>query len=113
MVVLAGWIVPRGLEEARRLVTEPASKLPGSRTELKGSSLLKSRRGETVAGEIIAGLLKLGCAPTYIIVEKKFAVCGKIVEAFLDPADNPRVSNAFVLEADKKTGLRRINPTIA
>ena len=101
---LAGWVVPEELREAaQRVIVESCSSI--ATPELKGSQLLRHTRGRTLVTELLEELLQLGCMPVFSVMEKRYAVVGKIIETFLDPPYNPRASNRFTWDTDLKQGI--------
>ena len=100
---LAGWIVPSELAgQARQLVVARRDEM--SMKELKGTQLLRSARGRDNLWRLLDGLLSLGVSPVYSVVEKKYAVAGKIVETFVDPPYNDRITDGFTYQIKAKQG---------
>lgn len=82
--VIGGWIVPRSVRaqaEARADVAPPRN-LGLKRGELKGSALMRTPDGQTVAVDLLNDLQDLGCLPVLSVAEKRFAIACKAVESF-------------------------------
>ena len=62
--------------------------------ELKGSDLVKKPKGQKLMREVCEVVGKNGGVPFIYAVEKRYAVCSKIVETFFDPAYNPKIPNS-------------------
>jgi hypothetical protein len=85
-----GWIVSHeDRSMAMDLVanSEAASPLYQG-TELKGGNLIKHPKGQTLLRHICASLAQFAIPAVYL-VEKRFSICGKVVDTFFDPAFNP------------------------
>jgi hypothetical protein len=85
--VHAGWLVPastaRDFREACDRLREAAAQ-----REAKGGTLGKHPRRRAAAVEFIGRALRAGASPVFIIVEKRFCIVAKMVEAFADPFYN-------------------------
>lgn len=100
--VVAGWMVPRKVEQqAVQLVEDADSALPGQRSELKGSQLLSKSRHDPITVALLESLLSLGCLPTFLITEKRYAAAAKMSEAFLDPAYNSLLDMELTADTDR------------
>ena len=89
-----GWFIAHeDRPRATAAVEEIEKRCSPSARELKGSELVKRPAGRAMMRDVCRAMGKAGGIPYIYIVEKKYAVCSKIVEEFLDPAYNPKVSN--------------------
>ena len=70
--------------------------------ELKGADLVKRPRGQAMLREVTEALGKGGGIPYAYVVEKRYAVCSKIVETFFDPAYNPKIPNSDTWNPEKR-----------
>lgn len=73
--------------------------------ELHAKKILRSPRGATRSLKLVEALAEAGCMPVANLVEKRYAVAGKIVETFLDPYYNPRVPKELGIEAGAKLAV--------
>lgn len=95
--VLAAWSIPYDrIADASAAVELTRQKNTPQAKELKSSSLLSSERGKAAAVRLIDELGELGGVPFFVLAEKRYCIAGKIIETFLDPLTNPRVSNYFI-----------------
>jgi len=88
-----GWSIDRErLEDVGKIIEEIESHYFPKTAELKGKYLVKHAKGRKLILQIIKSIGLSSAVPLLYIIEKKFFVCGKIVETFLDPAYNSSVS---------------------
>src|SRR5207249_11502238 len=52
--------------------------------------------------EVTEAVGKRGGIPYAYLIEKRYAVCSKIVETFFDPLYNPKISNAETWNPEKR-----------
>ncbi|WP_225414642.1 DUF3800 domain-containing protein [Stigmatella hybrida] len=87
--VYAGLLIEREkLPELRVAIDEVDSHYPGA-TEKKGKALTKDDRGRKILAGFLRAVLDMGGKPVYSVIEKKFALSGRMVERFFNPAVNP------------------------
>lgn len=100
--VLAAWAVPYAvIAEAAAQVELHRQRYSPQAPELKSASLLRSEPNKLGLVSLLDTLIRLRCIPFFVVAEKRFCIAGKIVETFLDPRDNPKVSEGFI--PDKTT----------
>ncbi|MEW6198857.1 MAG: DUF3800 domain-containing protein [Planctomycetota bacterium] len=101
--VLAAWAVPyRAIPEAAAQVELHRQRYSAQVPELKSASLLRSERNKLGLVSLLDTLIRLRCIPFFVVAEKRFCIAGKIVETFLDPRDNPKVSEGFIPDTKTK-----------
>lgn len=101
--VLAAWAIPHErIPDAAVEVEQHRQQFTPQASELKSSNLLRTERGKTGVISLVKALGRLGCLPFYVLAEKRYCIAGKIIETFLDPSDNPRVTNAFIPDTTTK-----------
>jgi hypothetical protein len=85
-----GWFVAhRHLNAVANAVVAAEQTLGAGATERKGAELVRGPRGQTLVRQVCEAVGKAGAVPFIIVVEKRYAVCTKIVETFLDPDLQP------------------------
>ena len=90
-LVLAGWIIEDSKIEKLSKSIETLERDYSSTTyELKGKNLIKYARGQRFILKIIKSISSFGGLPFIFLVEKRYMVCAKIVETYLDPKFNDR-----------------------
>ncbi|MCU5408656.1 DUF3800 domain-containing protein [Bacillus cereus] len=94
--ILAGWFVERNLKyrAENRVIAFKKEHFP-DKEELKGAEILKSNHGQILGNKLLSELGKGNCIPFFVIAEKRYCLSAKMVEAFLDPVHNEKVSTAF------------------
>ena len=93
--VVAGWAVRDNLvSAATKAMEKVADSYPVKSKKVKGSNLVKHAQGQEFISKAISEIGQAGGIPTVHIVEKKYWVCGKVVETFLAPAYNSLVSHS-------------------
>ena len=101
--VLAGWVVP---EIATVDVTVEMETLRKAHCPRAAELKFKTFRGKPWAvSECLCRLGKLGLVPVYLIAEKRFCVAAKIIETFLDPYYNSKLSMGFTSDIITKQEL--------
>lgn len=89
--VLAGWMVERNIDyRAKNRVIDFKKLYYPDKTELKGSEILRSNRGQQNTN-ILFSEIGTYCSPFFIIAEKRYCLAAKMVEAYLDPIHNDNV----------------------
>ena len=103
---LAGWAVAEDhLDAAEEQVRKYRLSLGTQGRELHGTRVLRSGSGQSKTATLFRNLKTVGCAPVFVIAEKRYCVGGKIVETFMDPFYNPSLTNAFSWDVDLKRCL--------
>jgi hypothetical protein len=98
--IVAGWLVPLPfLHKAQRAVASFRQEYYPQAAELHAKRILKSATGAARLLELVDALAEAGCMPIASLVEKRYAVAGKIVETFLDPYYNPLAPKKLGMEA--------------
>lgn len=91
--VMAAWIVPETISKTD-FVQQTLSK-HDLLADLRGR-----RRGNAATLPRISRAFrefgKNGCVPGFIMAEKRFAVCGKIINVLLEPEHNPEMASDFL-----------------
>ena len=89
-----GWLVAHeDRSSAMRLVEQLESQSRCQGTELKGSNLVKHTLGQALLRKASDEMGQFA-VPFIYIVEKRFSLCGKLVDTFFDPAFNPATPRA-------------------
>lgn len=84
-----GWIVAHeDCSSAMRLIEQLEAQSGCQGTELKGSKLVRHPRGQALLRKASDEMGQFA-VPSIYIVEKRFSLCGKLVDTFFDPAFNP------------------------
>jgi len=98
-----GWAVEKNnIQEISNVITEIENSYPFKIEELKGKKLVKHRRGQELILKMIHEIGQNGGIPILHICEKKYMVCGKIVETFFDPLYNSKISYADQWNLEKR-----------
>lgn len=94
--ILAGWFVERNLKyrAENRILSFKKDYFP-DKQELKGAEILKSNAGQTLGNKLLSELGDAHCIPFFVIAEKRYCLSALMVEKFLDPAHNEKVSSSF------------------
>lgn len=88
-----GWAVEKSnIQKISDLIIDIEKSYPFKIDELKGKKLAKHRRGQELILKMLHEIGQNGGIPILHICEKKYMVCGKIVESFFDPLYNPKIS---------------------
>ena len=101
-----GWAVEKeNVPKIAKVVEEIEQSYPFKIDELKGKNLVKHTRGQEFILKIIHEIGQNGGIPILHICEKKYMVCGKIVETFFDPLYNPKIpyEDQWTLEKRQQT----------
>lgn len=103
MYAEGGWFIANSnKQKAADAVLRIEQKFNFGATELKGADLVKRTRGQAMLREVTEAVGKHGGIPYAYVVEKRYAVCSKIVETFFDPEYNPTVPNADTWNPQKR-----------
>ncbi len=98
-----GWFIAHEHRRATMdAIVQIEKRYKSGATELKGASLAKSPRGQAMMREVCETLGKLRAVAYIYVVEKRYAVCSKIVETFFDPLYNPRIPNSDTWDPPKR-----------
>lgn len=101
--VEGGWAVEKSkIQKLSNLIIEIENSYTSNIKELKGKNLVKHRRGQEFILKMIHEIGQHGGIPILHICEKKYMVCGKIVETFLDPLYNSKVTYADQWNLEKR-----------
>ncbi len=102
--IVGGWIIPNSKIADSSLVREVATDLRVD-GELKGTNLTGNRRNQTKFNEMFDTMVTMGCKPTMVLAEKKYCIAAKVIETFLDPAYNNKVTNRYTYDNIMKKEL--------
>ena len=72
--------------------------------ELKTKSLYNTKNGPIIE-EIFNALLKANCLFFFSLIEKRFMICGRIIEDLFDPVYNNKTDNSWTHPSKLKTDL--------
>src|SRR5258706_11705664 len=98
-----GWFIAHEHKSrAMDAILEVERKFKFGAKELKGSDLVKKPKGQKLMREICEVVGKNGGVPFIYAVEKRYAVCSKIVETFFDPVYNPKIPNSDTWNPEKR-----------
>ena len=102
--VIAGWAAPdnTAIAEASVVIESLRQKHCKDAAELKFKTF---RKKPWTVSETMTRLGKIGLIPIYVIAEKRYCVAGKIIETFLDPYYNDRLSMPFTYDLPTKQEL--------
>lgn len=104
--VVAGWLVPLPfVDKAKKAVASFHKAHYPQAAELHAKKVLRSANGAARSLKLVDTLAEAGCMPIASLVEKRYAVAGKIVETFLDPLYNPLVPKELGIEAGPETDI--------
>ncbi len=88
-----GWFIAhKHVDAVANAVVAAERTLGASATERKGAELVRRPGGQAFLRQVCEAAGMAGAVPFIIVVEKRYAVCTKIVETFLDPDYNPQVA---------------------
>lgn len=87
------WVSNENRWDAKARVKELERKYGFSMREVKGSQLIKHKRGKQFIHAVCSAIGQAGCIPFMYVAEKRYSACCRIVETFFDPAYNPRIPN--------------------
>ena len=97
-----GWVVSHERQpKAMAAVWEIESRYKFKLKELKGARLLRRPNGLTMMRQVCQAMAKFA-TPYLYVVEKRYAVCAKIVETFLDSKYNPNVPNSAAWNPEER-----------
>lgn len=102
--LVGGWVIPNARLGEIALITNAAQAL-NVEGELKGTKLTGKPRNQAILQRLFDKMLELGCKPTMVFAEKKFCIAAKVIETFLDPAYNRKVTNRYTYDNLLKKGL--------
>ncbi len=98
----AGWYLRHDESAAIAKRIEELEKRDGySKAEVKGAKLLKSPKGRRFLRSV-SEEMGLCAIPYFYLVEKRYAICAKLVESLFDPSYNPAVSNEELWDPDAR-----------
>lgn len=97
-----GWILDEEHVPAASAFVLEREKANRYTAKTKGSNLRRSRPGLSHCNEVISGLGERSGIPYLYIVEKRFAVCAKIVETLLDCEYNTCVETHELADPDRR-----------
>lgn len=98
----AGWYLRH--DESRGLAEqiEKLEKREGyTKAEIKGTRLLKSAKGRRFL-RAVSEAMGASAIPYFYLVEKRYAICAKLVESLFDPSYNPAVRNEELWDPDAR-----------
>lgn len=100
--ILTGWIVRLdSMNEIERTISSHFNDVGITSKDFKNLGFLKLRSGQKTILKLLDNLLQLQCLPLFAFAEKRYCICGKMVDTFLDPYFNPLVDQAFFNNPDK------------
>jgi Protein of unknown function (DUF3800) len=98
-----GWFISNlQRDSAAKAVLDAENRFSASAKELKGAELVRKPRGQAFLRHVCEGVGRAGGLPFIIIVEKRYAVCSRIVETFLDPDYNPEIPVSETWDPEKR-----------
>ena len=107
--VLGGWFFERNESyRANSLIEKLKRENFQQAKELKGSRLLKSEKGRKFCVETIEKLFDLGGVPFNIVVDKRYLVYAKLVDWFLDPEYNSKLTMSFLWDNNLRKNIADI-----
>ena len=107
--VEAGWAFERNeIKNAMDALRSVEDSYPVKSKKVKGKDLVRHTRGQEFILRAIHEIGQSGGVPTVHLVEKKYWICGKVVETFLDPAYNSKVSFSEMWELKKRQAAAQI-----
>ena len=89
--VTAGWLLRQNDAMQARMAVSQALAATSMR-ELKGSQMMKARRGREAALPLVLTLLGF-CTPVLVVIEKRFGLCSRVVEEFFYYPGGPFFGN--------------------
>jgi len=104
-----GWVVAKeNVKRIASIIEEIEANYALNVQEIKGKKLIKHRRGQQLILQIIESIGQNGGIPLLHLIEKKYFVCAKIVETYLDPLYNPEVALSDQLNLNKRQNIAEI-----
>jgi hypothetical protein len=101
----AGWYVRHA--ESRALaekIEELEKRSAYTKAEVKGNKLLKSGKGRGFL-RAVSEMMGQSAIPYFYLVEKRYAICAKMVESLFDPSYNSAVRNEELWDPEARQGL--------
>ncbi|MBV6419370.1 MAG: hypothetical protein DAHOPDDO_00586 [Ignavibacteriaceae bacterium] len=99
--ILGGWLIENSkLAQLSNAIEDLEKKYSSTGHELKGKNLVKHLRGQEFILNVNRKVASFAGMPLMFIVEKRYMICAKIVETFLDPYYNKLVENKELLDLD-------------
>lgn len=95
--IVGGWIVPLKHVNNTQILKELRDKVQVT-GELKGTKLTANKRNQKHITDFFKELRKMGFKQTLVFVEKRYAIAAKVIETFLDPVYNPKVTNRYTYD---------------
>lgn len=103
---VGGFLIPDvKLLDAAVIVERTRARAVPQAPELKASTVLRRPTGAGIVAEIVSQLSGLPALPLFVLAEKRFCVSAKIIETFLDPAYNDKITNFFTSDRRVKGQL--------
>ena len=103
---VGGFLIPdvKLLDAALVVERVRVRSLPQAR-ELKAATVLRRTSGPGVVADIVSQLVGLPALPLFVLAEKRFCLSAKVIETFLDPAYNVKITNFFTTDRRVKGQL--------
>jgi hypothetical protein len=100
---LGAWSVPfSSLADVAATVEKHRQKYAPQEKDFSARKLVKKNKGQTGILSLLTALGELGCIPLFGVMEKRFCVAAKIVEVFMDPMFNPKLTTAIIGDTTTK-----------
>src|ERR1039457_5131312 len=88
-----GWFIAhKDRPRAMNAIEEVERKYTSGARELKGAELIKKGKGQSLMRNVCESVGRNGGVPFIHVVEKRYAVCTKIVETYFDSDYNPTIA---------------------
>lgn len=95
--LVGGWLIPNSRLESTNIIDDVAQTL-NVNGELKGTNLSGNKKNQREFKSMFEKMEEIGCKPFLVFAEKKYCIAAKVIETFLDPAYNQKVSNSYTFD---------------
>lgn len=97
--LVGGWIIPNSHLASTTIIDEVAKAL-NVNGELKGTNLSGNKKNQREFKVMFEKMEAFDCKPFIVFAEKKYCIAGKIIETFLDPEYNNKISDFGTYTSD-------------
>lgn len=95
--LVGGWIIPNSRLASTTIIDEAAKAL-NVNGELKGTNLSGNKKNQREFKVMFEKMEALDCKPFLVFAEKKYCIAAKVIETFLDPFYNNKISNRYTFD---------------
>jgi hypothetical protein len=103
--IAGGFLVP---EHGTTTLDRGLQVVTGESSEIRGSRLTRTRRGQELAATAIHSLREDGATPFFWALERSYCIAGKLVDVFLDPDYYPECAWLPVWDYNKRDEVSQL-----